>query len=294
MQPALAPAMLLGGLLAGYSARRWGLVPERFSRTLHLVNILVFQANTSWLTMWGVSWRWEMIRLPALGLVLSVALTLVGLAAGRLHRFDRRDGVTFALCCGMSNLGSTGGLLVIRVLVSDEALQRGMIFLLYWSLFAFLFCFPLAKRLGGTSSGRARRFLGGALLDIRMLPLAGMFAGLALGSLVQAGVLGLLRALDAYDPTRGVSLSTYCAWQITWAMHDDQRAFDWLPESLRTRAQRLRRAADELRDALGREPCDEELAAESVKSSLATAFSLSLNTLSSLAATSGSRWASDW
>jgi len=79
--------------------------------------------------------------------------------------------------------------------------------------------------------------------------------------LVQAGVLGLLRALDAYDPTRGVSLSTYCAWQITWAMYDDQRAFDWLPESLRTRAQRLRRAADELREALGREPCDEELAA---------------------------------
>jgi len=79
--------------------------------------------------------------------------------------------------------------------------------------------------------------------------------------LVQAGLLGLLHALDAYDPGRGVSLSTYCVWRITWAMHDDQRAFDWRPEALRIRAQRLRRAAEELREALAREPCDEELAA---------------------------------
>jgi len=180
MQPALAPGMLFGGLVCGYLARKTGLVAERWSRPLHLINILVFQANICWMTMWGVTWEWGLVRLPVAGLILSVALTLLGLAAGRVHRFDRRDRVTFALCCGMSNLGSTGGLLVIRVLVSHEAFEHGLVFLLYWTFFAFLFCFPLAKHYGSATRTPLRRLILGSLVDIRMLPLAGLIVGLAL------------------------------------------------------------------------------------------------------------------
>ena len=79
--------------------------------------------------------------------------------------------------------------------------------------------------------------------------------------LVQAGVVGLLAALDRYDPDRGVSLASFCAWRILWAMHADQRRLDWLPRKLRSKTRHLRRAADELRARLGREPSDDELAA---------------------------------
>jgi len=178
----LALAMLLGGLACGYGCRRTGLLSERWGRPLHLVNIIVFQANICWLTMWGVSWERGLIRLPAAGLALSLALTLVGLAVGRLHRFERRDRGTFALACGMSNLGSTGGMLVVLVLLGDEALQRALVFLLYWSLFAFLFCFPLARHFGSETRIGLRRIVMSSVRDVRMLPLLGMIVGLVLSA----------------------------------------------------------------------------------------------------------------
>lgn len=176
----LAASMLLAGLATGYAGRKSGLLKERLGKPLHFLNIIAFQANICWLTMWGVTWRWGLIRLPIVGLVLSLLLTVVGFGLGRLHGFGRRDRATFALCCGMSNLGSTGGLLVIRVLISDEALQLGLVFLLYWSFYAFLFCFPLAKHFGGERAVRLRHLLASSVVDVRMLPLVGMFAGLAL------------------------------------------------------------------------------------------------------------------
>lgn len=78
--------------------------------------------------------------------------------------------------------------------------------------------------------------------------------------LLQAGTVGLLEALERYDPERGVSLVSFCAWRIAGAMHEDQQRFDWLPRSMRAKGRRLKAAADELRNSLGRKPFDEELA----------------------------------
>jgi len=178
----LAPAMLLTGLVLGYGARKTGLLPERLGKSLHLANIIVFQANICWLTMWGVTWQSGFIRLPIVGLILSLALTFAGFGVARLHRFGRADRATFALGCGMSNLGSTGGMLVIRVLIDEAALQRALIFLLYWSVFAFLFCFPVARHYGGKARVRLGRLIAASVTDVRMLPLAGLLAGLALGA----------------------------------------------------------------------------------------------------------------
>lgn len=178
----LALLMLLGGLALGYTARKTRLVPERWGKTLHLVNIIALQANVAWITMWGVTWEWNLIRLPVAGLILSMAATLLGLQLGRLHRFEGRDRATFALACGMSNLGTTGGLLVIRVLLNDQALRFGNVYLLYWSFFTFLFCFPLAKHYSSGTRTSFGRLVASSVGDVRTLPLVGLLVGLGLAA----------------------------------------------------------------------------------------------------------------
>jgi len=79
--------------------------------------------------------------------------------------------------------------------------------------------------------------------------------------LVNAGMLGLLEAIERFDPSRGVYFLTYCTWRIVGAMHDDQANFDWAAAAVRLKAQRLRAARDELADRLGRAPTDDELCA---------------------------------
>jgi predicted permease len=175
--------MLLCGMLFGYAARKTGLLKERWGRPLHTINVVVLQANICWLTLWAVEWRWDLVRLPITGLALSLTLTAVGYGAGRLHGLSRRDLGTFTLACGMSNLGSTGGMLVCRVVLGDEALRLGLVFLLYWTFFTFLICFPLAKHFGSDTRIALRRLLTSSVTDIRLLPLVGMMVGLVLGAL---------------------------------------------------------------------------------------------------------------
>jgi len=78
--------------------------------------------------------------------------------------------------------------------------------------------------------------------------------------LVNAGVVGLLEAADRFDPSLGVYFETFCMWRVIGAMHDDQKKLDWATGFVRFKAQRLRRAADELANALGRPPTTHELA----------------------------------
>jgi RNA polymerase sigma factor for flagellar operon FliA len=81
-----------------------------------------------------------------------------------------------------------------------------------------------------------------------------------LGDLVSAGAVGLLEALQRFDPCRGVQLSTFASWRIVGAMYDDQREARWAKGAVRVKAQRAYAAAEELRQSLGRQPDDQELA----------------------------------
>lgn len=105
----------------------------------------------------------------------------------------------------------------------------------------------------------------------RYLPLVRYHAGrLILGlpahinkeDLVQAGVLGLLEALKRFDPARGVKFETYASLRIRGAMLDELRSLSWLPRSLFRQMRALNTAEQKLVASLGREPTDEELAAE--------------------------------
>lgn len=80
--------------------------------------------------------------------------------------------------------------------------------------------------------------------------------------LIQAGVLGLMEAVKRYDPGRGVKFETFAGLRIRGAMVDELRRLSWLPRSLFREMREIDRAAQAAASRLGREPEDDELAAE--------------------------------
>ncbi len=87
--------------------------------------------------------------------------------------------------------------------------------------------------------------------------------GLPLADLIQEGNLGLLKAVDRFDPSRNVRLSTYATWwirqSITRAAGNHGRTIR-LPINQGQRWGRIRRVADKLSQDLGREPTSKEIA----------------------------------
>jgi RNA polymerase sigma factor for flagellar operon FliA len=82
------------------------------------------------------------------------------------------------------------------------------------------------------------------------------------GDLVSYGLLGLIAAIERYDPDRDVKFETYAISRIKGSILDELRAMDWVPRSVRSRAREIERAMTELESKLGRAPNDEEIAAK--------------------------------
>src|SRR5258705_12490231 len=78
--------------------------------------------------------------------------------------------------------------------------------------------------------------------------------------LVSAGTLGLVRALDSFDLSRGLAFSTYAVQRIRGAILDDLRGRDWTPRSTRVKSRQLAGTVAELQVRLGREPGPREVA----------------------------------
>jgi RNA polymerase sigma factor for flagellar operon FliA len=83
-----------------------------------------------------------------------------------------------------------------------------------------------------------------------------------LENLVQAGLVGLLDAMDKFDRERGVRFWTYAEIRIRGAMLDSLRHLDWIPRSVRRRRRQIEAAFSRLESVLGRCATDEELAQE--------------------------------
>jgi len=81
-----------------------------------------------------------------------------------------------------------------------------------------------------------------------------------LDDLISAGIFGLMDAVNAFDPARGVKFETYCAPRIRGAILDELRSMDWVPRLVRSRAHKLNEAMHALEAQLGRKPNDSELA----------------------------------
>jgi RNA polymerase sigma factor for flagellar operon FliA len=78
--------------------------------------------------------------------------------------------------------------------------------------------------------------------------------------LVSYGLLGLIGAIERYDPERDVKFETYAIARIRGAIIDELRALDWVPRSVRSRARDIERAIAELEAKFARVPTDEEIA----------------------------------
>jgi len=79
--------------------------------------------------------------------------------------------------------------------------------------------------------------------------------------LVHAGIVGLIEALDRFDPKKQVHLKTFAKFRIRGAILDSLRAIDWSPRSLRKQARAIEEAYRGLSAELGRDPSEPELAA---------------------------------
>lgn len=78
--------------------------------------------------------------------------------------------------------------------------------------------------------------------------------------LVSAGVVGLLRAMEKFDPERGVNFTSFANYHIRGSILDELRQWDHLTRGERQMAKRMEMAYLELEQKLKRQPTDEEVA----------------------------------
>jgi RNA polymerase sigma factor for flagellar operon FliA len=79
--------------------------------------------------------------------------------------------------------------------------------------------------------------------------------------LIQAGVFGLMDAIDGFDPTRGVKFEVYAKQRISGAILDDLRNQDFAPRLVRTHSHRLDRAYKDVEAETGAVPEPDQIAA---------------------------------
>jgi RNA polymerase sigma factor for flagellar operon FliA len=113
------------------------------------------------------------------------------------------------------------------------------------------------------------------------------------GDLVSYGLLGLIGAIERFDPDRDIKFETFAISRIRGAIIDELRALDWVPRSVRSRAREIERAISGLEAKLGRAPTDEEIAGkvgittEELEESLSDISRSSIAALDELWSTSG-------
>lgn len=106
-------------------------------------------------------------------------------------------------------------------------------------------------------------------LAVRHLPLAkfvarkmsrGLPAHIELDDLVSWGSIGLLDAIDKFDPAREVRFSTYAVTRIRGAILDGLQQMDWAPKQVTSKVRAVRRLRELLTNELGYEPSEEVMA----------------------------------
>lgn len=85
-------------------------------------------------------------------------------------------------------------------------------------------------------------------------------SNIEMDDLVGWGVLGLLDAVEKFDPSQNIKFSTYATFRIRGAIIDEIRSLDWAPRSLRAMARKVGSTREQLRHEQGSEPTVDDIA----------------------------------
>ncbi len=112
---------------------------------------------------------------------------------------------------------------------------------------------------------------------------------IATEDLISFGTMGLMEAVERFDPDRGLKFETYAVTRIRGSIIDQLRFHDWIPRGVRRRSKELVHTMQKLEEELGRAPTDDELADRLgvSKEKLSTLLSESQNLMLSLDDTYG-------
>jgi RNA polymerase sigma factor FliA len=80
-----------------------------------------------------------------------------------------------------------------------------------------------------------------------------------LGDLIGVGILGLIRAVERYNPDHGIPFKTYSEYRIRGAMLDSLRDLDWAPRNLRVKRKTMQNISQSFEQRLGRKATEEEI-----------------------------------
>ena len=78
--------------------------------------------------------------------------------------------------------------------------------------------------------------------------------------LISYGLMGLIGAIERFEPERGIKFETFAMTRIRGAIIDELRSLDWVPRSVRSRAREIEAAQAKLEHELQRAPTEAELA----------------------------------
>lgn len=92
---------------------------------------------------------------------------------------------------------------------------------------------------------------------------AGKPPGVEFEDLISFGIIGLIDAIERFDPSKGLKFETYATLRIRGSIIDELRKISWIPKSAFSKLNSLNHIKDELEKKLNREPSDEELSSYS-------------------------------
>jgi RNA polymerase sigma factor for flagellar operon FliA len=84
---------------------------------------------------------------------------------------------------------------------------------------------------------------------------------ISMEDLISSGIIGLIDAVQKFDPSKNIHFKTYAEFRIKGAMRDELRSLDWTPRSVRKKAHLIESAYAQLQKSLGR-PADADEVAE--------------------------------
>jgi hypothetical protein len=163
-------------LVVGYAVGKKGWFPERWIKPVQVFFIVTAQPVIQWFAIWQMTWKWQLAWLPLVGLVLAALNLGVGYMLYRSLPERRKGSESSIFATSLSNMGPTGGNLILLFLFGTQAVGEGTIFISYFMPWTFGLCFPLAARMAGPGYTGGRS-LKGVLLAPHSMPIVGLTLG---------------------------------------------------------------------------------------------------------------------